>query len=291
MPYYGVDIAGVFEVVDRPDGRGKCLRQVVDRKVEGWVGSEWAPSTVLGDNTWSDYEVSVDVSFDSRGWAGVMGRVTSLDNDSPKGYYLRLGPDGAWGMYAMVGGSKDDGRLLHAGQVALSSGAWHNLKLQLSGSTITGYIENRRVFSTTDASYSHGMAGLVTAGPNGVRSTALFDNLIINTVNGPKPRPTVFSQDANPPYPPAAVARKPAGATQPHRSEANLPHPHWVGTENREKKERFTGFQEATGKVGALFIEGPGLLPFVSNRFSGAASLLSDQPGLAAVCECLDELG
>ena len=260
MPYYGVDIAGVFEVVDRPDGRGKCLRQVVDRKVEGWVGSEWAPSTVLGDNTWSDYEVSVDVSFDSRGWAGVMGRVTSLDNDSPKGYYLRLGPDGAWGMYAMVGGSKDDGRLLHAGQVALSSGAWHNLKLQLSGSTITGYIENRRVFSTTDSSYSHGMAGLVTAGPNGVRRTALFDNLIINTVNGPKPRPTVFSQDATPPYPPAAVARKPATATQPHRSEANLPHPHWVGTENREKKERFTGFQEATGKVGALFIEGPGLL-------------------------------
>ena len=215
MPYYNVDPTGVFEVVNRPDGAGKCLRQVVDRKAEGWVGDEWAPSTVLGDDTWTNYEVSVDVSFDSTGWAGVMGRVTSLDHNSPKGYYLRLAPDGAWGFYAMVGGSKGDGNLLNRGQVVLSSSQWHNLKLQFNGSTISGFIENKRVFSTTNSSYSSGMAGLVTAGPNGVRCTALFDNLIINTLNGPKPRPTVFSQDATPPYPsPVGVAAKPVPAAQ-----------------------------------------------------------------------------
>ena len=46
------------------------------------------------------------------------------------------------------------------------------------------------------------MAGLVTGGENNVRNTALFDNLIVNTVGGPKPQPTVFAQDANPLYKP-----------------------------------------------------------------------------------------
>jgi hypothetical protein len=44
------------------------------------------------------------------------------------------------------------------------------------------------------------MAGLMTGGLGDARNSALFDNLIINTVNGPKPPPTVFAQDAHPMY-------------------------------------------------------------------------------------------
>jgi hypothetical protein len=42
----------------------------------------------------------------------------------------------------------------------------------------------------------------VTGGENNARNTALFDNLIVNAVGGPKPRPTVFAQDASPLYKP-----------------------------------------------------------------------------------------
>ena len=38
-------------------------------------------------------------------------------------------------------------------------------------------------------------------------------------------------------------------------------------------------------------VEGKELLRLIRDQFARAASLLSDQPGLAAVCECLDELG
>jgi hypothetical protein len=35
-----------------------------------------------------------------------------------------------------------------------------------------------------------------------VSNTAMFDNLIVNTVNGPVPKPTEFSQDTSPIYRP-----------------------------------------------------------------------------------------
>jgi len=54
LPYYTADICGVFEISDRPDGNGKCLRQVLDRKSNSWA-PEWMPYTVLGDENWKDY--------------------------------------------------------------------------------------------------------------------------------------------------------------------------------------------------------------------------------------------
>jgi hypothetical protein len=70
----------------------------------------------------------------------------------------------------------------------------------MSGSTLTGLIENKQVCSVTNSSSGNGVAGLCTGSTNGSRNTACFDNLIINTVNGATPTPTVFSQDATPPY-------------------------------------------------------------------------------------------
>jgi len=75
--------------------------------------------------------------------------------------------------------------------------------LQMNGSTIVGKINNTQVCSVTNTSYSTGMVGLCsgltgTAGqPN---NTAMYDNLIINTVNGATPPVTVFPQDTAPPY-------------------------------------------------------------------------------------------
>ena len=58
------------------------------------------------------------------------------------------------------------------------------------------------LLSVSNNLYAGGLAGLVTGGEHNARNTALFDNLIINTGGGPKPRPTVFAQDQNPIYEP-----------------------------------------------------------------------------------------
>ncbi len=76
------------------------------------------------------------------------------------------------------------------------------MKLRFSGATITGFVDDVQVLTVTNTLFASGMAGLVTGGENNVRNTALFDNLIVNTVGGPKPQPTVFAQDANPLYKP-----------------------------------------------------------------------------------------
>ena len=76
------------------------------------------------------------------------------------------------------------------------------MKLRFSGAAITGFVDDVQVLSVTNNQYAAGMAGLVTGGENNARNTALFDNLIVNTVGGPKPQPTVFPQDANPLYKP-----------------------------------------------------------------------------------------
>lgn len=197
MPYYGIDMTGVFEITPRPDGTGKCLRQIQGQKANTW-GGEWTPLHALGDANWTDYEVSADISFDTTyGWAGVMGRLNSASFGTDRGYYLRLTRAGQWGLFVTSGNNA--GTSLASGTVVLS-GQWHNVKIRFQGSAITGFINNTQVCSITNTSYNRGMAGLVTGDLAAGRNTALFDNLIVNTVNGTAPQPTVFPQDTAPPY-------------------------------------------------------------------------------------------
>jgi galactosylceramidase len=204
LPHYTADISGGFEIADRPDGTGKCLRQVIDQKAQSWA-PEWMPYTIIGDQKWTDYEVSADVCLDQGGWAGVMGRVNNTGSGygcNPKGYYLRVDADGNCSLSASTQTKNGaPGRQLVTGHVAeIGTNQWHNLKLQFSGTNITAFIDRKQVLAASDGAYARGMAGLVTGGEGNLRNSALFDNLIINTPNGPKPSPTVFAQDDYPMY-------------------------------------------------------------------------------------------
>jgi hypothetical protein len=151
--------------------------------------------------------VSADVYFDgSGGWAGVMGRVnqTGTYGCYPRGYYFHLASNGAWGLY-YANGAAGDGTSLATGTATLTGTGWHNVKLQMTGTTLTGLIENTQVCNVTNSQSGNGVAGLCTGSTNNARNTACFDNLIINTVSGATPTPTVFSQDATPPYSPSTI--------------------------------------------------------------------------------------
>ena len=212
LPRYMADIAGIFEIADRPDGNGKCLRQVVPVPTISWA-PDWQPYTILGDDQWKDYEVSADVWLNAGDSAGVMGRINHVGTGYgfiPKGYFAQLGADGecrlvvirgkpdkkkvvgdaeqqhiiAGSMDNSEGGEKELGRIQIPGVV---TGRWHNLKLRLAGSTITALVDGEPVLSVTDDIYAQGMVGLLAGQEKNRISTPWFDNVMIKDVHGPDP--------------------------------------------------------------------------------------------------------
>ena len=225
LPHYTADIDGTFELAQRPDKKGKCLRQVVAERPMSWAPG-WQPYTILGDDNWKDYEISADVYLNQGDSAGVMGRVNHVGTGYgtiPKGYFLQIGSDGQCRLVvirgkvekrrlvgdaeqqALIKAGKDDSeggeKILGVVKVAsISPDSWHNLKLRFEGSAITAIVDGKPVLNVTDSLYSHGMAGMMALGGETKMSTPYFDNLLINAPGSKLPTPTVFSKDVKPMY-------------------------------------------------------------------------------------------
>jgi galactosylceramidase len=225
LPRYTADIEEVFEIVERPDHKGKALRQVIPEPTISWA-PDWKPYTILGDEHWSDYEISADVSLNTGDSAGVMGRLHSVDSGFgtiPQGYFLELAQNGECRLVA-VRGKKDKAKLVGdaeqqalikksndaspGGEMVLASkqlpgvaaGSWHKLTLRFEGSQITGFVDDKQVLSATDSLYLTGMAGLL-AGREGNRlSTPYFDNLIIGAPGAKVPSVAASSPLSTPIY-------------------------------------------------------------------------------------------
>jgi galactosylceramidase len=209
LPRYTADIDDVFEVVDRPDKRGKCLRQVVPIPPISWA-PEWQPYTILGDDQWQDYDVSADVDLNAGDSAGVMGHMSDVGSgygSTPKGYFLQLSDNGLARLIAVRGkknksipvGDAEQQALIRAGkkddvggeQVLASAnihgvkpGEWHHLKLRFQGSSITGFVDDKAVVTAKDTSFPKGMIGLMAGGDTKRLSTPYFDNILITGTNG-----------------------------------------------------------------------------------------------------------
>ncbi len=205
LPHYTADIAGVFEIAERPDNKEKCLRQVVEAGSQSWA-PEWYPYTILGDRNWKDYEVSADVYINIDGWAGIMGRVIATGTGygcKPSGYYINLSADGTCSLYVSKQDEKNNeqGTLLASGKTSnMDAKKWHTLMLRFSGATITGFVDKTQVLTATNTTFSEGMVGLVAGSITKQSNSALFDNLMIKPINGITPSPTIFSQKVYPIY-------------------------------------------------------------------------------------------
>lgn len=225
LPRYFADIADAFELVDRPDKQGKCIRQVVPIPTISWA-PDWLPYTILGDEGWRDYEASADVYLNPGESAGVMGRVNHVGTGYgfiPKGYFLQLGDDGQCRLVvirgktekkklvgdaeqqALIKAQQDDGEggekvlgIVHLPDIGPNR--WHNLKLRFDGSTITGLVDEKPVLSATDTLYARGMAGLMAGGEKKKLSMPYFDNVLIKAINAPVPRPSSATPGQSPIY-------------------------------------------------------------------------------------------
>jgi galactosylceramidase len=197
LPNYTADIAGIFEIAEGWDQKGKCIRQVISEIPQSWA-PEWLPYTILGDPNWSDYEVTADVLIENYGTAGLMGRVNATGEgygSKPNAYYLTMSSRGVCALYVTTQDKDAKPKLLATGKAAnISANQWHKMKLSFSGSKIEAFVDNVRVLQTTDGTFTKGMAGLLTVDENSKRCTAQFDNLVINSVGGVLPKPRVLAK-------------------------------------------------------------------------------------------------
>jgi galactosylceramidase len=154
---YFMDQAGVFEIAEREDGKGKCMKQVIDKQGIEWeIGPNPSVETVIGDTAWTDYEVHAAVNItENTGSAKVMGRVMEVHrgNDYPEGYWFKITTGNNWALYAA-------GQKLASGQAGFQPFLWHTLAMRLKGNNISVIVDNKEVASVTDSKYSHGLAGL-----------------------------------------------------------------------------------------------------------------------------------
>lgn len=203
LPSYTADIAGIFEIVKRSDKKGNCLRQVINEIPQSWA-PEWMPYTIMGDSSWSNYEVTADVLIENKGSAGLMGRVNATGQGygcKPNAYYMTLSSEGNCALYVTTQDVKVEPTLLASGKSAnIGPNQWHTLQLRFSGSTIEGFVDKVPVLKAVDTTFTKGMAGLLTIDENGKRVTAQFDNLKINAVGASISNPRVIPKDVSPIY-------------------------------------------------------------------------------------------
>ena len=232
LPRYFADIAGAFEIVERPDQKGKCLRQVVPIPTISWA-PDWLPYTILGDDQWRDYEVSAVVYLNPGDTAGIMGRINDVGTGYgfiPKGYFVSLDADGLCRLVvargkkdkkkpvgdaeqqALLDSKHEDNeggeKVLGTAQVPnIGVNQWHRLRLRFEGPIITALVDDELVLTATDTLYSRGMAGLLAGGDKLKLSTPYFDNVLIKEPDTSTPDPASIPSDYLPLYHPLGGTR------------------------------------------------------------------------------------
>jgi len=155
-PKYFSDQGGAFEVVQRDDQQGNCLRQVITRKTIEWEGYPIYNQTLAGDTAWTNYSFNCDVFFpEPYSYATILSRANEMHRSHkiPDAYRLILHSSGKWEFLA---GTKS----LASGLVVLNKNSWHSLQLDVKGNNIQVMINSKILADITDSTYTHGLVGL-----------------------------------------------------------------------------------------------------------------------------------
>jgi galactosylceramidase len=167
------DQAGVFDVETRPDGRGKCLREILAKDGIIWPNHpDPDPETLVGDVSWKSYKLSVDAQVDPGSYVTLMSRVSVVPNNAhlPDCYYLKISALGDWELRSIrtkVGKQEwefqttgETGAPLARGHVTVTPNQWHHIILDANGEQITASVDGVSTASIQDATHTHGQAAL-----------------------------------------------------------------------------------------------------------------------------------
>lgn len=189
MPKYFVDANGTFEVTVH--NGNKVLKQFIRNKPDLWhPGSKHIaqPLSELGDMSWKDYSVQVDVLLENEGNVILGGRVDPyLENNEEyklQGHWLYLNDKGEWKLCFR---NKTEELIKAEGTTDFGTNVWTTLKLEMKGNTVSAYIGKEKVAELTCKYPETGNIAIATLAPDAVNfhaptdlyTTALYDNLII----------------------------------------------------------------------------------------------------------------
>ncbi len=176
-PSYFADIQGSFELTSA-NGKQWLEQKVTEDPIDWTFFNAFkplGPLTQVGDITWEDYDVSVDVMLPDEGYAQLIARMGELPVYT-SGYILKLYHDGYWELLL------NSHQILGSGKIGNKSNEWHSLMLRCSGSRIEAYIDGSLLKMVEDDRVGRGLVGLGCSW-NKIR----FDNLTIEEyVQNPK---------------------------------------------------------------------------------------------------------
>lgn len=163
--------------------------------------------TSAGSQAWTDYTVEAQVKIDNFNGTNrtyVAGRYQDGNNFYAASLYNSGG--GMLELRKKVSGSSTT---LATTNYALSTGVWYTVKLILSGTSISMYVNNQLVLTASDSSLTSGAVGLIT-----YKTAAKFDNVIVSdSATTPTPTPTTS------PAPTATPAPTPTPTTSPESGD------------------------------------------------------------------------
>ncbi|WP_220505553.1 RICIN domain-containing protein [Microbispora sp. H10830] len=178
---YFSDMQGSFEVRPCTAGRsGQCLQQVTPQRPIEWQDDSDAFGLV-GDPSWSNYKVSVDVDFQQAGTITLLGRANTQQRPQSHqaAYQLRLNSSGAWSISKSTT-SGTVSTLTSGSRGSLGTNSWHTVSLSFTGNQISATLDDTALGSVTDGSYYAGQVGLGVVG----YQTDMFDNLSVTETSG-----------------------------------------------------------------------------------------------------------
>jgi hypothetical protein len=182
QPRYTEDMQGSFETRACAAGRsGTCLQQVAPQRPINWQDDSDA-YTLIGDPSWTNYTVSVDVNMQQAGTVTLLGRANtqSRPQNRQAAYQLRIANTGAWSIVKHTN-TNTDTTLASGTRPAPGLNSWHNVKLGFSGGQITATLDGTVIGTANDYSYGSGQAGVGVVG----YQTDQFDNLSVTANSGP----------------------------------------------------------------------------------------------------------
>jgi Glycosyl hydrolase family 59 len=185
-PRYLAAQDGAFELAPCQvrDGRdGTCTEQKAVAMPVFWHNAGAQPGThfpyaTVGDQSWTNYQVSADVLLTGADTsAGLIGRFScrmAVPNVGQfDGYVFDVASTGAWVLTSNANPATDfashdcakgpgTAHTLASGRLArrLGTGTWHRLSLSMSGSLIRASVDGTTVATASDSSWSRGAAGI-----------------------------------------------------------------------------------------------------------------------------------
>mmetsp|Transcript_12484 Transcript_12484/g.13866 ORF Transcript_12484/g.13866 Transcript_12484/m.13866 type:complete len:421 (+) Transcript_12484:1126-2388(+) len=150
---YFMDQTGVWEIYK--SSKGNTMRQVVPEPPIKWCTESSQPITLIGDDTWRDMTVEFDALIESKGniVAGARVGYGGCSESYNNGYFFKISVTGAWSILAGA-------ETLKSGTLSFGTNKWHNIRLNVTSSTVSAYVDNNLIGTVNSSSYNNGWAAV-----------------------------------------------------------------------------------------------------------------------------------